>query len=317
MRFLRTKPRGVGSAYEILGIQKELERRGFAAYDQISSSFVYFLARAAGKSRVNVLFNPFPREPMIVVGGGIPDATCFPMSLWTRFIPYFFDCWEPAFSRWESFFMRNRTELAFLTARDSAKYFQQRFPSRRFLWLAESVDPSAYRSGVSLVDRSIDVLELGRKYDAFHNRLTPALADSGMSHLYEEIKGKIIFPTRTDLVSGLANSRVSICFPQSITNPERCGKVETVTLRYFESMASKCLLVGKCPLELRDLFGYTPVVEVDDAAEVVDIIRRIADHQPLVDRNYQRLLEVGTHSVRVDSLVAELRATGFSLPWLI
>ena len=70
-----------------------------------------------------------------------------------------------------------------------------------------------------------------------------------------------------DLVAGLANSRVSICFPQSITNPERCGKVETVTLRYFESMASKCLIVGKCPLELRDLFGYNPVIEVDDPIE--------------------------------------------------
>ena len=314
MRFLRTKPRGVGSAYEILGIQYELERRGFEAYDQPSHPFVNLAARAAGRLKLNVLFNPLPGEPMLVVGGHVPDATCFPTSLWTRFIPYFFDCWESAFSRWESYFRRNRTELAFLTARYAAEHFQQRFSSRRFLWLPESVDPAVHQCDIPLAERAIDVLELGRKYDAFHNRLAPVLVDTGLIHLYEKVKGQIIFPTRDDFVAGLGTSRVSICFPQSITSPERCGKVETVTLRYFESMASKCLLVGKCPLELSDLFGYNPVVEIDDPVEVADVVRKIEDYQPFVDRNYQRLLEVGTHSVRVDSLVRELREAGLFVP---
>jgi hypothetical protein len=314
MRFLRTKPRGVGSAYEILGIERELERRGLEAYDQISSSFVNVAARAAGKLKLNVLLNPFPGDPMLVVGGYVPDAICFPASLWTRFIPYFFDCWQSAFAQWESFFRRNRTELAFLTARSAAEHFQERFPSRRFLWLPESVDPAAHESDIPLGERVIDVLELGRKYDMFHNRLAPDLVDAGMTHLYEKVKGQIIFPTRNDLVEGLASSRVSICFPQSLTNPQRCGKVETVTLRYFESMASKCLVVGKCPLELQDLFGYNPVIEVGDPGEVIDVVRRIADYQSFVDRNYQRLLEVGTHSERVNSLVTELKALGFSIP---
>lgn len=314
MRFLRAKLAGVGSAYEILGIQRELERRGFEPYIPISSPFVHFAARAAGRLKLNVLLNPFPGEPMLAVGGYVPDSTCFPTSLWTRFIPYFFDCWEPVFSRWESFFRRNRTALAFLTARDAAEHFQARFPSRRFLWLPESVDPAAHRCDVPLADRTIDVLELGRKYDQFHIRLAPILAASGMTHRFEKIKGEIIFPTREDLISGLANTRISICFPQSLTDPMRCGKVETVTLRYFESIASKCLVVGKCPLELRDLFGYNPVVEVDDPADVVDVVHRIAAYQPLVDRNYQRLLEVGTHSARVDSLIGELRTAGFSIP---
>jgi hypothetical protein len=313
MRFLRTNPRGVGSAYEIAGIERELERRGFEAYDQIPQSYVNLAGRIAGRLKVNVLLNPFPSDPMLVVGGYVPDATCFPTSLWTRFIPYFFDCWEPAFSRWESFFRRNRTELAFLTARYATEHFQQRFPSRRFLWLPESVDPAAYQCGIPLANRAIDILELGRKFDVFHDRLAPVLADAGMSHLYEKVKGEIIFPTRDGLVSGLANSRVSICFPQSLTNPERCGKVETVTLRYFESMASKCLIVGKCPLELQDLFGYNPVVEVDDPAEVMDVVRNIEDYQTFVDQNYQKLLEVGTHSVRVNSLITELRTLGFSI----
>lgn len=314
MRFLRTKPKGVGSAYEILGIHNELERRGFKACNEISFPFVNLMARIAGRSNLNVLINPFPGDPMVVIGGYVPDATCFPTSLWTRFIPYFFDCWESAFPRWESFFRRNRTELGFLTARYAAEHFQKRFPDRRFVWLPESVDPAAHRCDTPLANRSIDVLELGRKYDAFHDRAKPLLATAGMTHLYEKVRGQIIFPTHDELIAGLANSRVSVCFPQSLTNPERCGRVETVTLRYFESIASKCLLVGKCPAELSDLFGYNPVVELSDPGEIVDVVSRIADYQVLVNRNYQRLLEVGTHSVRVDSLVRELKAAGLTVP---
>ena len=81
MRFLRTKPQGVGSAYEILGIEHELERRGFEPYDQFSHSFGNLAGRVAGRLRLNVLLNPFPGDPMLVVGGYVPDATCFPMSL--------------------------------------------------------------------------------------------------------------------------------------------------------------------------------------------------------------------------------------------
>lgn len=314
MRFLRTNPHGVGSAYEVVGIQRELERRGFEPYDMPTYRWLDLCGRAAGRLKINILLNPFPTEPMVVIGGYVPDATCFPKSLSTRFIPYFFDCWEPAFPRWESFFKRNRTQLAFLTARDAVMHFQRRLPARRFVWLPESVDPAAQKCDLPLANRTIDVLELGRKYDAFHDRVTPALAKEGLTHQFEKVKGEIIFSTRDELVAGLATSRISVCFPQSLTNPSRCGNVETVTLRYFESMAARCLLVGKCPLELRDLFGYNPVIEIDSPPDVVDIVRKIAEYQTLVDRNYQRLLEVGTHTARVETLIQEIRISGLSAP---
>jgi len=313
MRFLRTKLRGVGASYEIVGVQKELERRGFTPFDWIPSDIMAFAAGAAGRLRLNVLLNPFPGSPMLAFGGYVPDATCFPLSLWVRFVPCFFDCWEPWFPRWESFFKRNRTELAFLSARDAVEHFQLRFPSRRFCWLPESVDPSLYRCEMPLALRSIDVLELGRRHDAFHERIAPALAGAGLVHLYERVRGQVIFPTRSDLVTGLADSRISVCFPQSLTNPRRSGRVETATYRYFEAMASKCVLVGKCPLELKDMFGYNPVVEIGEATEVLDIIRNITNYQSLVDRNHQRLFEVGTHSARVDALIRQLKIEGYSV----
>ena len=171
-----------------------------------------------------------------------------------------------------------------------------------------------YRSDAPLASRSIGVLELGRRHAAFHEQITPVLAGAGIVHLYEKVRGQVIFPTRSNLVSGFADSRISVCFPQSLTNPARAGRVETATYRYFESMASKCVLVGRCPPELRDMFGYNPVVETGDAREVVDILSNIADYQPLVDRNYQRLLEVGTHTARVDTLIRELASAGYSVP---
>ena len=167
MRFLRTKPEGVGSAYEILGIEHELERRGFEPYDQISHSFVNLAARVAGRLRVNVLLNPFPGDPMLVVGGYVPDATCFPTSPRTRA------------SSLISMIAGNR--LSRNGSRSSSAIAQSRFPDRplrgRALPTTISEPPISMAtrvcrsfetlSDIPLVDRAIDVLELGRKYDAF------------------------------------------------------------------------------------------------------------------------------------------------------
>jgi hypothetical protein len=125
-------------------------------------------------------------------------------------------------------------------------------------------------------------------------------------HLYEQEKGHIIFPTREALVKGLSDSKISVCFPSSLTHPQRSGDVETVTYRYFESMASGCLLWGKCPQELSDLFGYNPVIEADRRdpyGQLDEILQNSGKYSELVDRNYQRLLEVGTWRVRAAAML--------------
>src|SRR5215212_10345929 len=81
--------------------------------------------------------------------------------------------------------------------------------------------------------------------------------------------------------------------PISMTHPARSGNVETVTLRYFESMAAKCLIVGHCPAELIEVMGYNPVIEADlssgpaaAAAQIADILADVGRYQPQVDRNF-------------------------------
>ena len=124
------------------------------------------------------------------------------------------------------------------------------------------------------------------------------------------MKGQVVFPSLDALVAGLGDTKLSIVFPSSMTHPGRSGHVETVTHKYFESMASRCVLVGHCPDELHDLFGYNPVIEVDwsdPAGHVRTILENLDAHVDLVERNFSRLLDVGTWDTRVQTLVAIFR----------
>jgi hypothetical protein len=194
---------------------------------------------------------------------GPAEYRLFPFSYSKEVVVYGFDCWPAKYARWEAFFRRNRLKLAFFSARRSAEYFENRIPAMKSVWLPEAVDPEAYISSRGLEERSIDVLELGRRNEVFHQTISQHLEKSRRVHLYEKEKGQIIFPTREALVKGLSDCKISVCFPSSMTHPERSGNVETVTYRYFESMASGCVILGKCPQELLDLFEYNPVIEAD------------------------------------------------------
>jgi hypothetical protein len=174
------------------------------------------------------------------------------------------------------------------------------------VWVPEAVDPHQFDGTKSLVERKIDVLELGRKYDQFHDAIRHELERAHKVHRFERVKGQIIFPTATAFKRGLGDSKISVCFPSSITHPERSGDVETVTLRYFESFASKCVVAGHCPRELADLFGYNPVVEIETGREleqIVDMLENIQNYQPIVENNYKRLLETSTWELRIDAIL--------------
>ena len=75
-------------------------------------------------------------------------------------------------------------------------------------------------------------------------------------------------------------------------------------------MASKCLIVGHAPQELIDLFGYNPVIEALEGHEFEQIESSLTNpsaFQHLVDRNYRRLLEVGTWKNRIATILDTLR----------
>ncbi|MBV9625895.1 MAG: glycosyltransferase family 1 protein [Acidobacteria bacterium] len=261
-----------------------------------------FLAKVVSKLRLVRNLRRSSAGPVFVAFMGFTESKTLPFSCWTEILPYCFDCWPATYDRWTSFFARHRVRLAFFSARQSAGYFRQKLPAMRSVWLAEATEPFEYDPSIPLGQREIDVLELGRKNDVFHNRVAAFLASRKKVHHFERTKGQIIFPNRQELIRGLAQTKISVCFPCSQTHPERSGAVETVTHRYFESMASKCLILGHAPAELIDLFGYNPVIEVEEGAEFEQIdfvLNNFGAFHALIQRNYRRLLEVGTWTQRV------------------
>jgi hypothetical protein len=200
--------------------------------------------------------------------------------------------------------------LAFFSARQSALHFASVLPKMRSEWLPEATDPSEYQPGKLLRDRNIDVLELGRRHAQFHANVTQTLHTKKLVHLFEKKKGEIVFPDKDSFVRGMGSTKISVCFPCSQTHAERSGSIETVTHRYFESMASKSVLLGHSPGELTELFGYNPVIEAETGREVEQIetiLSNLDSFQNLVERNYARLLEVGTWRSRISAVIKAVK----------
>ncbi len=293
-------------AYPVLDLESALIDAGVDVIGKPQSRVTRLGIKAAARLGLIRTLHNRSRVARLAILMGPAEYKLFPHSYFNEAILFCFDCWPNYFDRWEAIFRRNRTGLAFFTARQSAAYFTERMPEMRSVWVPEAVDPHKYVGSKLLSERSIDILELGRRSSRYHNLINEGLKHRSYRHLYEKRKGETIFPGRDDLVNGLAEARISICFPGSMTSPERCGNVETVTHRYFESMASNCIIVGKCPGELSDLFGFNPVIEVDfddPVGQIEEILAQPGNYQELVSGNYRRMLEVGTWEKRAEFML--------------
>lgn len=309
LRQLAPPENGTVGCYPLISLARSLSDAGVPTFSNPQGGLTTFHAKAASKLRVPRNLARSAEGPVIVPMMGFSEYRTLPFSLRTEIIPYCFDCWPADYARWRSFFLRHRTRLAFFTARQSAAHFTKELPQMRALWLPEATDPADYDGNLPLAERSIDVLELGRKNDRFHSIVAARLARAGHCHLFEQVKGQIIFADRRALAAGLGNAKISICFPCSQTHPDRSGPIETVTHRYFESIASKCVVLGHCPAELRELFGYNPVVEADAGREIEQInslLGDISQYEYMVGQNYERLLEVATWDVRVPVMIEQI-----------
>ncbi len=238
------------------------------------------------------------------------DRDAFPLQLAYRLIPWVYDCWEPDFPRWDRLLLRLRPPVAFFSCRRVADRFADRLPDTVCHWVPEAVDCKAYSPGQDLAARCIGVLEVGRRWGEFSRRFGPALERCGISSLRSDAATAPTAIPSDRFRDVLASTRLLVCYPKSITHPDAAGSVETVTYRYFEGMASRCLLVGHCPAELRELWGYDPVIEVNlntDPRHLVEIATDPSRHQALVDRNYARLREVGLWRHRLEFMARHAR----------
>lgn len=198
-----------------------------------------------------------------------------------------FDVWEQDIEYVARIMASYGLDHVFLTAKQSAEMLAERAGPGRVTWFPEAL-PHMPPESPGLCERPVDVLQLGRKFDPYHEKIV----DQGFSYVFEKVVGQVIYPTEEALNQGLASAKISVCFPRSVTHPEIAGCISTMTQRYLESMANRCLIVGECPPEMRELFGYDPVVQADladPAGQLWDILGRIGEFQGLVDRNYEEV----------------------------
>jgi len=243
---------------------------------------------------------------------GLRFRKCMPYFTFSkRKYLYIFDAWPQYHDKIIEFAKLYKVNSLFVTSRQVAERLQEssRCPVD---WIPEGIEPTSYRY-YNYQEKNIDVLEFGRKHLPYHKDICGALAKMGKVHLYEQEKGNLIFPTRESFIDGLAHAKISICIPSNITHAERAGNIETMTIRYLQSMVSKCLIVGHAPTEMVDIFGYNPVLEIDPQNPVQQLNHVLSlydDFIPMIERNYNEVLAHHTWTMRwaeITHLLTEYR----------
>lgn len=206
---------------------------------------------------------------------------------------YCFDAWPKFQERLADFIEFADITDIFVSAAQAAENLRAIMPRRNIIWIPEGICP-AYYDSLPLEERDIDIICIGRGYDAWHNSVIETIKSKGVRYRHERASGGLINPSESDFNLALARSKISICVPKSITNPDQAMGVETMTFRYLQSMSSRCLILGHAPKEMIDIFGYNPVIEIDmrnPSAQILDVLKRIHEYRGLIEKNYWAVLE--------------------------
>ncbi|RYF26390.1 MAG: hypothetical protein EOO42_01630 [Flavobacteriales bacterium] len=160
--------------------------------------------------------------------------------------------------------------------------------SCKSIWLPEGIDATQYVFK-PFDQKQIDVLEFGRRYEDYHLLIRDELALHAKQHIYRLPDTGLLFQQKTDLIKALAQTKIVICVPSAITHPERAEYISSMTLRYLQAMASKCLIVGITPFDMGELFDYNAIVEIDmqnAAQQLLAILENYESYIPLIEKNY-------------------------------
>ncbi len=251
---------------------------------------------------------PLSRDYFIVLMSLNPQK-CLPYFLLPgRKSVYLFDAWPKFYPKIQAFVRDFGIQHAFISSSQSSARLADCIEGCQFHWAPEGVTPQQYRH-LPASARDIDVLQFGRRYELYHRQIVGALEKAGKTYLFEQSPGQIVFPDHPAFVAGLARARVSICFPSNITHPERAGDVSTLTLRYLQSLASKCLVVGSAPEEMVRLFGYNPVIQADlqdPAGQLLSILENYDDFAALIEQNYRKVVAEHTWKHRWEQIASLL-----------
>lgn len=251
-----------------------------------------------------------------VLSLGLP----YPLYLYAKNFPYFsinsdlkvlwtYDVWQPVYTHFENLVRQSGVNLLLLSSREATAHFRKlNIPGCEVHWVPETINTEEY-TFKPWHERSTNILSFGRSWLTYHDAIADGCAQHHIEYAYQErnqqhdvavhgLRSRLQFPTWTEFISGLANAQLCICFPRSTTHPALAGNVSTLTVRYLQAMASKCLIIGASPEDAAYLFDYNPVVEVDwtdPVGQIQDILAHPEPYQALIERNYKTVCEKFHH----------------------
>ena len=235
----------------------------------------------------------------------------FPEHTYYEIVPLIWDCWPPYFERTCKWMERHKVKTVIFTSSQTADQMKRKYPEKNILHITEGINTKFFDGGLELKHRKINLFEMGSVKRGYFQKKYPEqyriLHDrpAGWKNIGQE-----------DLRQLLQNSRLTVIFPRSITEPEIAKGVETLTQRYWECMLSRILMVGHAPKELTDLIGYNPVIELDqehDLEQIKELLAHIEEYQSLVDRNRETALKMGSWDMRMKKVMEWLRSLGYEV----
>lgn len=261
------------------------------------------------------------KEALMIAANGVTinDIT-FPYYGSYEIVPMLWDVWPSTWEKMYASFKLLDIRTVLVTSRQIAEMINRETAVCAF-WIPEGINTSLYYSGNELVDRPFDIFEMGRRMPIYHQVLED-LNNSSQLHGFATsninangtLQDKQVAYTNEELYELMSNSKVMVCFPQCDTNPSRAGEIETLTLRYWEAMLSRCIMIGRAPKELIDFIGYNPVINVDwnhPQQQLMDLLNHIGDYQELVDKNHKVALEKGSWEKRMPLIKKVLNEQGY------
>lgn len=248
---------------------------------------------------------------LLVCGGHRVESVAWPWCYFYEIVPVMWDVWPEYFDLLVKFVKKNKVKLVFCTSSQQVEHLKECVPGLKAVWLPEGIDVTSYPMGNRLAERSVDLLEYGRRMDSVHDDLVGHPFRRSINHVYQHGQD-LLFPDFESMTAGIRNAKITICYPQCDTKPWRAGAVETLTQRYWEGMLSGTLVAGRAPKELIDLCGYNPVITLGEhpARQIENVLNHIEDYQELVDRNRRYVEENADWSKRIPIVMKALEENG-------
>ena len=222
-----------------------------------------------------------------------------------KIIPFIWDCWPCYYDKVEQWLKKHKVKTAIFTSFQEMEDIKQRIPELHVIHCPEGVKTSDYMEGKELKNRDIDILEFGRSNNFIS--LNPISLNTVRT---AEMTPR---PSEQELKELMANAKITICFPRSITHPKEAEGIETLTQRYWEAMLSRMVIIGHCPKELEELIGYNPVIECDYSNNIQnkinDILNNIETYQLLVNKNREYALKYGDWKERMKKIYNKLQSS--------